>query len=139
MSANPSPPTELSGVVAILNEAEDAVESIRYLGDTPVKVKGTRARPFVEVKPDPEPGHEHEGYTDDIQLEVVTRTWTTRPIDYDVLDQDRLNHELTQDGSVVRALAELVFEEINKLRVKNGDPAYTKQQFIGAMKQKMRA
>jgi len=128
----------LSGVVAVLNEAEDAVEEIRYLGDKPIEVKGTRARPFIEVKPDLTPGYEYGGFSDDIQEDMVTRTWDIIPIDYDVLDQDRLNDELQKDGSVVRALAELVFEEINKLRVKGGDPAYTKQQFVQAMKAKMR-
>jgi len=128
----------LSGVVAVLNEAEDAIEDIRYLGDIPIEVKSMRARPFVEVRPDLAPGEEYTGFVDDIQEELVTRTWTKGPIDYDVLDQENLNSALTEDGSVVRALAELVFEEINKLRVKGGDPAYTKLQFVQAMKAKMR-
>ena len=53
-------------------------------------------------------------------------------------DLARLNAVLSEQGSVVRALAEVIFAEINKLRVKGGDPAYTKQQFIAALKAKMR-
>jgi hypothetical protein len=45
---------------------------------------------------------------------------------------------LSQEGSVVRALAEVMLAEINKLRVKGGDAAYTKPQFVSALKAKMR-
>lgn len=59
-------------------------------------------------------------------------------IDLSALDQEVLNHTLSQDGSIVRALGLLVFEEINKLRVKGGDAAYTMNQFKAALKSKMR-
>lgn len=56
----------------------------------------------------------------------------------DQLDTKALNEALVQDGSVVRALAEVMFLEINKLRVKTGDAAYTKAAFVAALKGKMR-
>jgi len=60
------------------------------------------------------------------------------PPDLSKIDTDTLNAALAQEGSVVRALAEIMFAEINKLRVKGGDPAYTKAQFVAALKGKMR-
>jgi hypothetical protein len=53
-------------------------------------------------------------------------------------DQDRLNASLVEDGSVVRALGLVMFAEINKLRVKGGDTAYTLTQFKNALKAQMR-
>lgn len=58
--------------------------------------------------------------------------------DLGALDTDALNAALAQEGSVVRALAMVVFTEINKLRVKDGDSAYTLTQFKNAMKAQMR-
>lgn len=54
------------------------------------------------------------------------------------IDQESLNNALTAPGSVVRALGLVMFDEINKLRVKNGDPAYTMTQFKNALIAKMR-
>lgn len=54
------------------------------------------------------------------------------------LDQDALNAALISEGSVVRALGLVMFDEINKLRVKNGDQAYTLMQFKNALVAKMR-
>lgn len=56
----------------------------------------------------------------------------------DTIDTATLNAALAQPGSVVRALALVMFAEINKLRVKNGDPAYTMPQFLTALKAQMR-
>ena len=53
-------------------------------------------------------------------------------------DIANLNSVLTSDGSVVRALGLIMFDEINKLRVKNGDTAYTMNQFKAALAAKMR-
>ena len=60
------------------------------------------------------------------------------PPDYDAMDMAQLNAELINPGSVVRALALVIFAEINKLRVKGGDPAYTLAQFKAALKAQMR-
>jgi hypothetical protein len=54
------------------------------------------------------------------------------------VDQNALNTALAEPGSVVRALGLVMFAEINKLRVKNGDPAYTMQQFLNALQAQMR-
>lgn len=56
----------------------------------------------------------------------------------DQMDTAALNAALTAPGSVMRALGLVVFMEINKLRVKNGDPAYTMAQFIAALKAQIR-
>lgn len=60
------------------------------------------------------------------------------PLDLSKIDTDTLNAVLAQDGSVVRALAEVMFAEVNKLRVKTGDAPYSKQQFVTALKVQMR-
>lgn len=54
------------------------------------------------------------------------------------MDQAALNAALVEPGSVVRALGLVMFAEINKLRVKNGDPAYTLAQFKTALQAQMR-
>jgi hypothetical protein len=59
-------------------------------------------------------------------------------IDLSALDMAALNAALTEPGSVVRALGLVMFAEVNKLRVKNGDPAYTMPQFVTALKAQMR-
>lgn len=56
----------------------------------------------------------------------------------DSIDTASLNAALTASGSVVRALGLVMFAEINKLRIKNGDPAYTMAQFLAALKAQMR-
>lgn len=53
------------------------------------------------------------------------------------LNLDILNGILVQKGSLSRALAMVMFQEINKLRVKNGDPAYTLAQFKTALTNEM--
>jgi hypothetical protein len=60
------------------------------------------------------------------------------PPDLSAIDTATLNTALTAQGSVVRALALVMFAEINKLRVKNGDAAYTMAQFTAALKVQMR-
>lgn len=59
-------------------------------------------------------------------------------IDLSALDQTVLNQALTQDGSVVRALALLFLQEINVLRKRATLPEYTPAQLITALKAKMR-
>lgn len=61
-----------------------------------------------------------------------------RPIDYAAIDQNILNAALTEEGSVVRALALLTLQEINNLRTRAGLTAYTMTQFTTALKAKMR-
>lgn len=59
-------------------------------------------------------------------------------VDVSALDTATINAALMQEGSIVRALGLVIFDEINKLRVKNGDAAYTLAQFQAALKAKMR-
>lgn len=59
-------------------------------------------------------------------------------IDFDAEDLAALNNVLAQDGSVVRALAEIMLAEINNLRANAGLNMYTKAQFVNALKSKMR-
>ena len=60
------------------------------------------------------------------------------PPDYPVLDQAALNAMLAQEGSVVRALALVLLQEINTLRVKATLTPYTQAQLVTALKAKMR-
>lgn len=53
-------------------------------------------------------------------------------------DQDALNVALTAEGSVVRALALVLLQEINTLRAKTGLTTYTQVQLVSALKAKMR-
>ena len=53
-------------------------------------------------------------------------------------DLGDLNAALTQEGSVVRALTLVMFEEINKLRKLSGQLEYNLTQFKTALKNKMR-
>lgn len=61
-------------------------------------------------------------------------------IDLSAVDQDTLNVALTAEGSVVRALALVLLQEINTLRSKVIPPlpAYTQAQLVSALKAKMR-
>ena len=59
-------------------------------------------------------------------------------IDWDAVDFAEVSAALTRPGSVVRALGLLLLQEINKLRVKNGDAAYTMQQFKDALRAQIR-
>lgn len=54
------------------------------------------------------------------------------------MDLAELNRVLAQDGSVLRALAELTLIEINKLRADHARAPYTKAQFVAALKAQMR-
>lgn len=69
---------------------------------------------------------------------VYTPPVSPPPPDHAAIDQSALNAALAEPGSVVRALGLVMFGEINKLRVKNGDPAYTMPQFVAALKAQMR-
>lgn len=54
------------------------------------------------------------------------------------IDTDTLNAALTAEGSVVRALALLMLQEINALRQRASLPQYSQQQLVDALKTKMR-
>lgn len=76
---------------------------------------------------------------DDARQKWSGGQWQTLPANQQsVDDQAALNAALTAQGSIVRALGLVMFAEINKLRVKNGDPAYTLAQFVAALQAQMR-
>jgi hypothetical protein len=105
---------ELSGRVAILNEDATAVVAIRDLGNVPVPVKGNLCRPFEEIIPEYDPNTEILVHSADvIAADKVTRTFQKQAIDFETIDQDKLNNALVEDGSVVRALALLILDEFN--------------------------
>lgn len=58
--------------------------------------------------------------------------------DYSAIDTAALNAALAQDGSVVRAIAEVMFSEVNILRTAAGLAVRTKPQFVAALKAQMR-
>lgn len=62
------------------------------------------------------------------------------PHDTAVIDQEMLNAALAADGSVVRALALVLLQEINTIRTRLPTPlpAYTQAQLVAALKAKMR-
>lgn len=60
-----------------------------------------------------------------------------KPTD-DEIDLAELNRILVSEGSVLRAIMELMLIEINKLRADHSRPPYTKAQFITALKAQMR-
>ena len=53
-------------------------------------------------------------------------------------DTGAINAALASEGSVFRALAELIFEQINTLRSEAGLSTFTKAQFKSALLDKMR-
>lgn len=55
-----------------------------------------------------------------------------------IVDQAALNAALSAQGSVVRALALVLLQEINTLRVKTGLAAYTQAQLLTALLAKIR-
>lgn len=59
-------------------------------------------------------------------------------LDQDSIDTQDLNAQLSQPGSIVRALGLVTFQEINKLRVQAGLTAYTMAQFVNALKSNLR-
>lgn len=74
--------------------------------------------------------------------QVVEVEWTPPPPppprDFNAEDLAALSRVLAGQGSPIRALAMVVFQEINKLRIANGDPAYTLEQFRAALFREMR-
>jgi hypothetical protein len=60
------------------------------------------------------------------------------PPELGAIDKATLNAALAAPGSFVRALGLVMFAEINKLRVANGDAAYTLTQFKSSLKAQMR-
>ncbi len=61
-------------------------------------------------------------------------------LDLSQVDQDTLNAALAAEGSVVRALALVMLQEINTIRTKLPTPlsTYTQAQLVAALKAKMR-
>lgn len=132
---------QMSGKVAILNEAQDKVLEIRNLGPEPIDVKdnGT-ARPFTEVIPTYNEATERLiGYADVIS-DTVTRTWTKAAIDFVLEDGNKMNAELVEPGSILRAVIAVMRDEINTLRTHAAIalPARTVAQVTAALKAKMR-
>lgn len=130
---------ELSGMVAVLNVAETAIQEIRNLGPTPTQVRDGRVRPFVEVKPSLTGEEYHNAYTDQIAA-TVTRTWTKTTPDHDADDLARLTAVLAENGSIDRAIVGWVRDEINEIRAAlvPSLPAKTVAQVKNAIKAKMR-
>lgn len=63
----------------------------------------------------------------------------TEPVvDEDQVDLDTLNAMLSEDGSIVRALAVIIFKEVNKLRLLTLQAPYTMTQFKAALQNEMR-
>lgn len=64
------------------------------------------------------------------------------PTDFSALDTATLNAMLVEPGSVMRAMATVMFQEINRLRVRPANspalPAYTMAQFVAALKANIR-
>lgn len=72
---------------------------------------------------------------------TVVRNWQpprADTIDWTAADLANLNAAMTQPGSVVRALALVLLQEINTLRTKAGLATYTQAQLVNALQAKMR-
>lgn len=93
---------------------------------------------IVLIFPNPYPGFADEAIADNSPelAAVFNPVYTVGEIA--TIDQATLNAVLLDPGSIVRALGLVMFDEINKLRVLNGDPAYTLAQFQTALRGKMR-
>lgn len=74
----------------------------------------------------------------DVGAGSVSVTYTATPIDIGAMDQARLNAALAAEGSVVRALALVLLQEINTLRQKASLPQYTQAQLVATLKSRMR-
>lgn len=68
----------------------------------------------------------------------VVQTFDMSPLSIVEKDLDDLNTALSTEGSIVRALALVMFEEVNKLRKLSGQSEYNLTQFKTALKNKMR-
>jgi hypothetical protein len=62
-----------------------------------------------------------------------------RPTPLDVVYAQKLNMELTKEGSVVRAFGEAIFILLGRIETLEGGSQTTKQQFIGWIKSKMKS
>jgi hypothetical protein len=93
---------------------------------------------IVLIMPVPYIGYADEAIADDSPelAAVFNPVYTAAEIL--AIDTATLNAALVEPGSVVRALGLVMFDEINKLRVLNGDPVYTLAQFQSALKARMR-
>lgn len=67
----------------------------------------------------------------------VIQPYVPPVVDKDARNLAALNALFIEPGSIGRALGMVMFKEINKLRVLNGDPAYTMTQFKAALQAEM--
>lgn len=78
-------------------------------------------------------------FAEEADRDAEEAVWANRRIPTDdEIDQEELNRALIMEGSIVRAIVEVMFIEVNKLRIKDGDSEYTRLQFVNALKSKMR-
>lgn len=127
--------SKLSGLVAILNPAQDAVVEVRDLGTVEVDVKEGRVRPLVDDKPVLQTNQFYGAITYTI-APTVTRHWQVITQTDSQRDDTALNDALAAEGSVFRALAEIVFGVVKGTIAVT--PSLTKAQFIAMLKQRMR-
>lgn len=91
---------------------------------------------IVGVYAIPQPGYAEEEIADDHPDLVAFRN---PAVDLSAIDLATLNATLAQDGSVVRALALVFLDEINRLRSKAGLATYSAGDLKSALKAKMRS
>lgn len=107
-----------TGIVAILNATGDAVVEVRDLGSDPVGVKPGLVKTFEEVRPDLADGEVYTGFTDEIMVTKVKRTWSKAVPPVPVPD-------VISDRQFFQALAEDPFKIITQeealAAVKTGD------------------
>lgn len=107
-----------SGLVAILNATGDAVIEIRDLGPDPIGVKPGIVKTFEEIRPDLADGEIYTGFTDEIMVTKVKRTWSKAVPPVPV-------PETISDRQFFQALAESPFKIITQeealAAVKTGD------------------
>lgn len=60
------------------------------------------------------------------------------PPTQDEIDTARINRALLEDGSVVRAMNEVMFDMFNEIRLLQGNSVITKQQYVDFLKAKIR-
>jgi hypothetical protein len=84
-------------------------------------------------KPDPQTGER-------VRINTIPPYVAPTPRPVGEIDQETLNAALAAEGSVVRALALVLLQEINTIRTKLPVPlpVYTPQQLVAALKAKMR-
>lgn len=125
---------ELSGWVAILNEAETSVVDTKDLGSKPVAVKGGRVRPLIDTKPSFDPAVELlEGPVVTIG-DQVTRVWTKRnKTAQELAADDDVRKESVLTGANELAY-KVLFNHENRIRVLEGKQPVNMNQFRAAVR-----